>query len=88
MTGLEWVQQRLANETACYKMFKMTPVILYKLHDLLTEQYGLKSTTKSTSIEALEMFLWIIGAPQSIRQAEDKFERSLGTIHNMFYRVL
>jgi hypothetical protein len=88
MTGLEWVQQKLANETACYKMFRMTPVILYKLHDLLTEEYGLKSTTKSTSIEALGMFLWIVGAPQSVRQAEDRFERSLDTVHNIFYRVL
>jgi hypothetical protein len=88
MTGLEWVEEKLANETYCYNMFRMTPYMFYKLHDLLTTEYGLKDTRKSTSIEALGMFLWILGAPQSARQAEDRFARSLGTVHAMFYRVL
>jgi hypothetical protein len=30
----------------------------------------------------------MVGAPQSVRQAEDRFERLLGIIHNMFYKVL
>jgi hypothetical protein len=30
----------------------------------------------------------MVGASQSVRQAEDRFERSLGTIHSMFYKVL
>lgn len=34
------------------------------------------------------MFLWMLGAPQSVRQAEDRFERLLGTIHNNFEKVL
>ena len=34
------------------------------------------------------MFLWILGAPQSVRQAEDRFERSLDTVHNNFEKVL
>lgn len=88
MTGLQWVQLKLSQETACYNMFRMTPSIFSRLHQLLTEEYGLKDTAKSTSIEALGVFLWIVGAPQSVRQAEDRFERSLGTIHSMFYRVL
>jgi len=58
------------------------------LHDLLVEKYGLKFTTKSSSIEALGMFLWMVGAPQSIRQAEDRFERSLATISKIFNKVL
>jgi hypothetical protein len=34
------------------------------------------------------MFLSMIGAPQSVRQAEDRFERSMGTVSSMFNRVL
>uniref|UniRef100_A0A0A8YRV6 Uncharacterized protein n=1 Tax=Arundo donax TaxID=35708 RepID=A0A0A8YRV6_ARUDO len=34
------------------------------------------------------MFLWIIGAPRSIRQAENQFERSLETINRKFEDVL
>ena len=88
MSGLEWVERKLCNETACYNMFRMTPDMFYSLHNLLKTEYGLRDTKKSTSIEALGMFLWILGAPQSVRQAEDRFERSLGTVHSMFYRVL
>lgn len=88
VTGLDWVEEKLCNENRCYNMFRMTPELFYKLHTLLTNDYGLKDTRKSTSIEALGMFLYIVGAPQSVRQAEDRFERSLGTVHSMFYRVL
>jgi hypothetical protein len=62
--------------------------MFYKLHDLLTSKCGVKSSSKSSSIEALGMFLWMLGAPQSVRQAEDRLERSLGTVHNNFYKVL
>jgi hypothetical protein len=88
MSGLEWVEDKLANETSCYSLFRMSNTMFYSLHTLLANEYGLKDTAKSTSIEALGMFLWIVGAPQSARQAEDRFERSLGTVHAMFYRVL
>ena len=30
----------------------------------------------------------MLGALQSVRQAEDRFERSLGTVHNNFEKVL
>jgi hypothetical protein len=88
LSGLEWVQRKMANRKACYTMFRMTPTMLHRLHDLLVENYGLQSSSKSSSIEALEMFLWMVGASQSVRQAEDRFERSLATVHNMFYKVL
>ncbi|RLN41575.1 hypothetical protein C2845_PM01G33420 [Panicum miliaceum] len=88
MSGLEWVGRKLANRKACYNMFRMTPNVFYRLHDLWVQNYGLKSSAKSSSLEALGMFLWMVGAPQSVRQAEDRFERSLGTVHNMFYKVL
>jgi len=34
------------------------------------------------------MFLWMCGAPQSMRQADNRFERSLGTCSNKFDKVL
>jgi len=88
MSGLEWVERKLLNRQKCYNMFRMTPTLFHRLHDLLVENYGLKSSAKSTSIEALAMFLWMVGAPDLVRQAEDRFERSMGTVHNMFYKVL
>ncbi|XP_034570889.1 protein ALP1-like [Setaria viridis] len=39
-------------------------------------------------MEALGMFLWIIGSPQSLRQVEDRFVRSLETISRTFDNVL
>jgi hypothetical protein len=41
-----------------------------------------------SSIEALAMFLWIIGTPQLIRQAVNRFERSKETICRKFEEVL
>jgi len=39
-------------------------------------------------MEALGLFLWICGAPQSLRQVEDRFTRSLETICRKFDKVL
>jgi hypothetical protein len=88
MSGFEWVQSKLANPEACYDMFRMSPELFYILHETLTSNYGLEGSSKSTSYEAFAVFLWICGAPQSARQSRDKFERSLGTIHSHFHKVL
>ena len=88
MSGLEWVNLKLSNRRSCYNMFRVSPDMFHSLHSLLVQSYGLKSSSKSTSIEALGMFLWMLGSPQSARQAEDRFERSLGTVFSMFSKVL
>ena len=67
LTRLEWVERKLGDRNNCYNMFRMSPIVFHRLHDVLVESYGLKSSTKSTSVEALGMFLWILGAPQSVR---------------------
>ena len=59
---IKWVERKLSNRESCYKMFRMTPTLFYRLHEKL-ESYGLKSTNKCSSIEALGMFLWMVGAP-------------------------
>ena len=88
LSGDEWVKRNLCNTQDCYDMYRMTPKIFYKLHDLLVELYGLTYSGKSSTIEALGMFLWVVGAPQSVRQARNIFRRSLGTVHNLFVKVL
>jgi hypothetical protein len=88
VTGFEWVQDKLASDKQCYNMFRMNPSMFYSLHDLLVDKYGLKSSPKSSTIEVLGLFLWMVGSPQSVRQAEDRFERSLGVVSNLFNKVL
>ncbi|XP_004964672.1 uncharacterized protein LOC101786969 [Setaria italica] len=88
VSGIEWVHETLCSRTACYNMFRMSSVLFYQLHDLLVENYGLRATRGMTTMEALGMFLWVIGAPQSLRQVEDRFVRSLETISRTFDNVL
>jgi hypothetical protein len=58
------------------------------LHDLLVSTNRLISTNNVSSIESLAMFLWIVGGPQSFSQAENRFTRSLWTVHMKFHEVL
>jgi hypothetical protein len=62
--------------------------IFDNLHEALTRNYGLQLTTGMSSIEYLAMFLWTVGNPQSIRQVENRFERSTETINRKFNHVL
>ena len=66
----------------------MSPEVFNELHDLLVSNYGLTSNKNVSSIESLAMFLWIVGGPQSFSQAENRFTRSLWTIHIKFHEVL
>ncbi|WVZ65976.1 hypothetical protein U9M48_015256, partial [Paspalum notatum var. saurae] len=87
-SGLEWVTSTLENPKDCFDMFRMSKDLFYRLHDVLVSSYGLKSTKKMGSVESLAMFLWMVGAPQSVRQAENRFERSAETISRKFNDVL
>jgi len=58
----------------------MNPHVFEMLHDLLVQSYGLKSTSRMSSREALGIFLWMVGPPESVRQVEDKFTGSMETI--------
>jgi hypothetical protein len=76
-SGIDWVNRCFAGRARYfYKMFRMNPDVFMSLHDLLEPAYGLKSTRNISSVEALAMFLWIVGGPQSFSQAENRFERS------------
>eukprot|EP00267_Zea_mays_P040633 XP_008680777.2 uncharacterized protein LOC103655879 [Zea mays] len=69
-------------------MFRMSTEVFMELHDLLISTYGLTSTNNVSSIESLAMFLWIVGGPQAFAQAENRFTRSLWTVHTKFHEVL
>ena len=53
LPGIEWVMDNLHDPERCYTMFRMNPEMFHKLHEVLTQTYGLKSSRKSTSLEAL-----------------------------------
>jgi hypothetical protein len=69
-------------------MFRMGRLVFYSLHDELVNNYGLTSSDEMCSIEALGMFLWMCGAPQSVRQAKHIFSHSLETVSRRFNDVL
>jgi hypothetical protein len=88
MSGYDWVITTLRGLIECYEMFMMSQPLFNRLHDLLVSSYGLTSSRKMTSIEALEMFLWTVGPPQSFVQVKNQFKRSKETIRRKFNEVL
>lgn len=87
-TGLQWVMRCFQRPRYFYKMFQVSPEVFMALHDLLVSSYGLRSTSRVSSIESLAMFLWIVGGPQSFAQVENRFTWSLWTVHTKFKEVL
>ncbi|CAN6325257.1 unnamed protein product [Urochloa humidicola] len=88
LSGDEWVMKTLNDPTDCYDMFRMSRNLFFKLHDVLVSSYGLNSSKKMSSVESLALFLWVVGAPQSLRQGANRFERSIETISRKFEQVL
>jgi hypothetical protein len=88
VSGYEWVTTTMNRPKACYKMFRLRRPVFDNLHEALTRNYRLESTTGMSSIECLAMFLWIVGGLQSIRQVENRFERSTVNINRKFNDVL
>ena len=72
-SGIDWVRRTLARDTSCYNMFRVERPLFNRLHNILVDSYGLKSSSRMSSVETLAMFLCIVGAPQPVRQAEDRF---------------
>jgi hypothetical protein len=68
VSGYEWVITTMNQPKACYKMFRLRRPIFDNLHEALTSNYGLESTTSMSSIECLAMFLWTVGGIQSVSQ--------------------
>lgn len=87
-SGYDLVIRMNSDPHYCYTMFRMSPPLFHQLHDILVQSYGLESSNKSMSIEALGMFLWMVGTPQPVRQTMTIFGRSLDTVHSNFAKVL
>jgi hypothetical protein len=87
-TGIQWVERQLQDSDDCYDMFRMRRTVFRRLHETLVNDYGLTSSKEVCSKEALGMFLWMCGAPQSLRQAKNKFHHSKETISRKFGEVL
>jgi hypothetical protein len=86
-SGYQWVMDQLQVNRDCYNMFGMNIPVFDRLHETLVDNYGLKST-RVTSSEALGMFLWMCGGPQSFLTVENIFKRSTETISRKFNEVL
>jgi hypothetical protein len=87
-SGYNWIMKILSRRISCYNMFRMNRDVLDNLHNMFVESYGLKSTGRMSSVEALDLFLWIVGAPRGMRKAEDRFIRSTETCSRKFEKVL
>jgi hypothetical protein len=87
-TGAEFVERTLRSPSHCYTHFRMRAHVFESLHEELVTKYGLTSTRKCSSREALGIFLYMVGPPQPVRQADSRFERSMGTISQKFKHVL
>src|SRR6266498_5612705 len=80
MSGIQWVEVTLQDPVECFNMFRMRRSVFLRLYDTLVQDYGLKASRQMCTKEALGMFSWTCGAPQSFRQIKNKFHHSLETI--------
>jgi hypothetical protein len=67
MSGIVWAEIQLTDRDKCYETFRMRKSVFHLLHETLVSHYGLQSTRELCSKEALAIFLWTLGAPQSNR---------------------
>ena len=87
-TGIQWVERTLENSNDCFDMFRMRRTVFRRLHDTLVDNYGLVPSRGVSTTEALGIFLWACGGPQSFRQIRNKFGHSLETISRKYTEVL
>jgi hypothetical protein len=87
-TGIQWVEQTLENSDDCYDMFYMRRTVFHRLHDTLVHNYGLVPSRGVSTKEAIAIFLWGYGGPQSFRQIMNKFGHLFETISRKFSEVL
>jgi hypothetical protein len=88
MPGNVWVEIQLADREKCYESLKLRRSVFHPLHKTLVAHYGLQSTRELCSKEALTMFLWTVGAPQSNRTVKNMFSHSTETVSRKFNEVL
>jgi hypothetical protein len=85
---IQWVERTLESSDDCYDMFHMCHTVFRHLHETLVTNYGLAASCGVSTKEALAMFLWAYGGPQSFRQIRNKFGHLLETISQKFSEIL
>ena len=89
LTGHEWVQEIMnGHDIRCYQQFRMRKHVFLHLCNILERRYGLKPTRGMGIHEQVGMFLYVLGQPGSIRNAEERFQHSGETISRQFHKVL
>lgn len=89
LQGHGWVQEIInGHDTRCYQQFRMRKNVFLQLCNVLECHYGLKPTRGMGIHEQVGIFLYILGQPCSIRNAEERFQHSGETISRQFHRVL
>ena len=69
----------LDDPTKCKDNLRMSCDAFMHLHNMLLP-FGLPSTDKCSSVEALGMYVWTCAHQSASRECKDRFERSLDTV--------
>jgi hypothetical protein len=88
LSGMGWLIDSIYNPGECHTMLCMSKDILFDLHDVLLERYGLKPSKHMNTYEILPIFLFICGGCGSNRRCQNKFKHSGETIGRKFHEVL
>lgn len=89
MTGEKWMHEVLnSHEKRCFNMFRMTQSTFRQLLTDLETKYGLLPSERTSTVEKLGIFLYILSVGASNRQAQERFQHSGETISRIFKEVL
>lgn len=88
-TGYKWVMEVLnGHDKRCYEQFRMEKHVFRELLETLTQTYGLKEGKDVPLVEALAMFLYILGHAEGNRMTQERFQHSGETVSRWFGLVL
>lgn len=89
LTGHGWIQEILhGNDNRFYEQLRMRKPVFLQLSNVLEENYGLKPTRRMIIHEQVGIFLYMLGQPASVRNAQERLQHSGETISRQFHRVL
>ncbi|CAL8083459.1 unnamed protein product [Prunus armeniaca] len=84
-TGYKWVMDVLnGHKVRCHEQFKMEKHVFIKLVETLTGSYGLKEVGDIPLVEALSMFLIVLGHGFTNRMVQERFQHSGETVSKWF----
>jgi hypothetical protein len=87
-SGMRFMLELFNTPGECHRQLRMSTKILFDLHGLLVDRYGLKESLHMSTIESLGILLFICGGNESISRAVNRFKHSGETITRKFENVL